>query len=79
LSRNIQNKGTGYSGQGAGKERDTGYMRYGMKKEKKTGSWVEDVGLQTSTFWILEFGFWIEKDWRQKNKGAKTKWSRLHI
>ena len=48
LSRNIQNKGTGYSGQGAVKERDAGYMRDGMKKEKKTGSWVEDMGLQIS-------------------------------
>jgi len=38
LSRNIQNKGTGCSGQGAVKERDTGYMRDGMKKEKKQGA-----------------------------------------
>jgi hypothetical protein len=46
LSRNIQNKGTGCSGQGAGKERDTGYMRDGMKKEEKKGSWVEDFGFK---------------------------------
>jgi len=59
LSRNNQNKGTGYSGQGAGKEHETGYMRYGMKKEKKNRELGGRRGMWEVGCGIADFGFRI--------------------